>query len=251
MFHAAISMLNCIAADDGDVSQPYHAAAAATRTYLAADTDVVCWTGDHVGAATTAGVVLFLCVLLPALALKRMYDRRDELMELQMVRTFGFLYACYEPEYFWWEFVTLFRKVAIVVVVELGADMGSGMQQQVYLAIVVGALALHFAKNPFHDPLCDLLESSTLVVLAFTLYCGRFFQPDVSGRWESTTQEWWLGLVVACTVVAHIAVCVAVVMCVLHHTVSRRLKRHAGVTMSTRMPGDDMYRYFRRYCGVR
>lgn len=244
-------MLHCVAADNGDASRPYYGAATATHSYLAGDTDVVCWHGNHVGAAAVAGVVVFLCVLLPALAARRMYRQRDELMDVRMVRTFGFLYACYEPEYFWWEFVTLFRKVTIVVVVELGADMGSGMQQQVYLAIVVGALALHFAKNPFHDPLCDLLESSTLVVLAFTLYCGRFFQPDVSGRWRAAAQEWWLGLVVTLTVIAHIAVCVAVVMCVLHHTVSRKLKRHAGVTMSVRMADQEMYRYFRRYCGVR
>lgn len=118
---------------------------------------------------------------------------------------------------------------------------------QLFFAVVAVSLGTHFWVNPFHHPLCDMVEAGTLIVLGVTLWSGRFFEL----RAEETMgisrpgDEWWQYIIVVMLTALHILVVVGVLLAVLHHTVSRRLKRHVGATMSTRIAEDQMYAYFK------
>lgn len=251
MFHDSVAMLHCVDVDDRGAGQPYHEAAAATQRYLARDSGVVCWQGAHAAAALVALCVVVLCAVLPALALYQLRANRWQLNDARVVRMYGFLYACYEPEYYWWEFLTLARKVAAVLIVELGADMGVATQQQLYIAVLVVALAAHFSASPFNDPLCDALDAILLVALAFTLYTGHFFQVDVTRTWDAGVRDWLHAGLVVLVIAAHVAAIAAVVVVMLHHIVSRKLRQHNNARWSMRFTRQAAFPYFRRYFGVR
>lgn len=131
MFLSAINMLSCVSGDTVSGSEVYHTQAVATKQYLASDTDIVCWEGPHVAAFTVALAVLCVWIAVPTAVCVLLYKNRRDLGSPRMVRTWGYLYACYEDEYRTWEFAVLLRKVVVVSIVVLGRPLGPGIQQQV------------------------------------------------------------------------------------------------------------------------
>ena len=101
--------------DGGDTSGP---------KYLVADPTIVCWENDHLILLVPGlfGLVLFL-VGVPALyfyiifKIVRVHGREHPATK----KYFGFLYYRFKPQYFYWEFVELGRKLNLSLLATFGA----------------------------------------------------------------------------------------------------------------------------------
>ena len=101
--------------DGGDTSGP---------KYLVADPTITCWESDHLILLIPGGfgIILFL-VGVPALYFYIIFKivRVKGREHAATKKYFGFLYYRYEPEYFYFEFVELTRKLILSLVAVFGA----------------------------------------------------------------------------------------------------------------------------------
>lgn len=150
-FTTAISVLHCVSGDVARPGQAYYEFAAAPASYLFSDTSVQCWEGPHVAISIVAVAVLIMWTVAPVACFLYLRANYRRLGNPSVIRVFGFVYSCYEPERYYYEFISILRKAVVVIIVELCGELGAGMQQQMYVAIIVISLAMHFTLNPFHD----------------------------------------------------------------------------------------------------
>eukprot|EP00736_Rhodelphis_marinus_P012644 Rmarinus@m.14089 len=100
-------------------------------------------------------------------------------------RTFGFLYERFEPEFYFWEIMTMFRKLGFSVM-RIFFQYDSLLQTSLCMLLVVAAIMLHFTYRPFVQSRMDILEcvllaSMFLVLLLAPLYNGgstHFYAPS-------------------------------------------------------------------------
>ncbi|KAK9818094.1 hypothetical protein WJX72_007132 [[Myrmecia] bisecta] len=167
--------------------------------------------------AYTLGIpVLFICLLRSKNkllfhrheieALTRGKRRRDltpqdsaQRTQLAMLNeTCGFLYKRYEPEWYWWEVVTLSRKVLIVA----ASFLPHPMQQcvAILMVLVLALAALAFARPYDHDHL-DIMEGIALTCNVIILFAGFLFYSELLSDRET---DWVAILVVAVLVTSFV-----------------------------------------------
>ena len=81
---------------------------------------------------------------------------------------FGFLYDGYSPnrDMYWWEFIVMLRKLAVLVVAVLLHDPWYQLMGAVL--VVVAAMSLQMLFHPFDAQLFNVLETITLSALFLT-----------------------------------------------------------------------------------
>lgn len=86
--------------------------------FLLEDLDLECWNGDHTTFAMSCALpgMLIWGISAPTLALALLLRDRKRLDDIPTKLKFGFLYIGYRKPCFIWEFVILYRKIAIVFV---------------------------------------------------------------------------------------------------------------------------------------
>eukprot|EP01113_Clastostelium_recurvatum_P021599 TRINITY_DN2561_c0_g1_i3.p1 TRINITY_DN2561_c0_g1~~TRINITY_DN2561_c0_g1_i3.p1 ORF type:complete len:693 (-),score=152.10 TRINITY_DN2561_c0_g1_i3:7-1989(-) len=83
-----LSALNCVNIQDA--------------LHLTADTNVICFQGDHQGVAAVAIIILVLFTAgYPLLCLRIVVNNRHRLKDLNMINRFGFIFSDYRPHSFW------------------------------------------------------------------------------------------------------------------------------------------------------
>jgi hypothetical protein len=126
-------------------------------------------------------VTLLYLVPLPLLALWKL-NRSDKGAD-HIVTVYGFLYAGYKKEYWYWEILVLVRKVLVAAIsVFLSAEVSSAndlqvnstQYQQGLLATLVVSVALYIQLKlePFEGDELNGVESMGLVVSVVSLYLG-------------------------------------------------------------------------------
>ena len=91
---------------------------------------------------------------------------RSNLMATNLYSKFGFLYEGYHPNRFWWEGVTLVRRMLLLVAVLFGASDAMA-QSCAVLAIIVIFILMQAIFKPFESPLLNKLQLATLSALFF------------------------------------------------------------------------------------
>ena len=90
--------------------------------FLEADLDVKCWESTHLsyslGMALPLIVIWF--VVLPGLLFRIIYKNRKQLMIRNLKERYSFLYRGYKSKVYYWEFLVMLRKYALVLVILLG-----------------------------------------------------------------------------------------------------------------------------------
>ena len=98
-------------------------------------------------------------------------------MELIQIK-YSFLYKGYRPEYFYWEFVILYRKVALVCASVFLSSISTMVQALSILAILLLCLFVQSAVKPFRTPGFNVLETKSILVSLLTIYIGLYFQAN-------------------------------------------------------------------------
>lgn len=121
------------------------------------DFDIQCWSGNHllwILAIVLPGIIFWL-LLLPGLLFRVLWKNREKLEESAILSKYSFIYAGYQKNRFYWEFVILARKVLLITATVFGTP-----GEQAFYVIIIIQLAFYMQDNlkPFLDPKWNKLE---------------------------------------------------------------------------------------------
>ena len=185
-----MATLSCIQLDSKDMSEAeefddpstnvsYSYFSTANSRYWTEDTDIKCDSRslNLLGSiAGIPGILLFLSGTPLTLLIFLLYKRRrNQLMEFNVLNTYGFIYENYEEKFVYWEVCILFRKALISAIVVFAYRMGANLQGAVALGVLILALVIHLIASPFKFLSLNILEGCSLIVSIFTFYTGVLF----------------------------------------------------------------------------
>ena len=143
--------------------------------YLKKEVGTRAYTPSHIIAICVAVVYgFFFVICVPVAGMYLIYLYRDSFETRRVQAAFGFLFEGYRRRMFFWEFVVLLRKVAILAVALFWED--AFLQSMVGLFVLLVSIVLHMACWPYEAlflnvaELCSLLCLFTLVALALLLW---------------------------------------------------------------------------------
>jgi len=114
----------------------------------------------------------------PLLALILLIREHKNLDEIPVKMKFGFLYIGYRKGCFIWEFVILYRKIAIVFVSVFLASFNIPVQALTAMAILAIGFYLQEHYDPYETVALNELEKKSIICSTITIYCGLFFLTD-------------------------------------------------------------------------
>jgi hypothetical protein len=153
--------------------------------WLVADLSLRCWGSEHVKYAlmvsvTSIGVWI---IGLPLACLCVIYRYRNRLADPITQLKFSFLYKGYQAKWYFWEFMILYRKVALVCASVFLSTVSIMVQALSVLAVLLISLFFQLQLQPFATPTFNRLELKSILVSAVTIYSGLFYQTqDISKR---------------------------------------------------------------------
>ena len=148
--------------------------------WLIADLSIKCWDSSHVRQillVVLPSIVVWV-VGLPSIAMFYLIFKRHKLDEWSVKQVFSFLYKGYERPYFYWEFVIVYRKVALISASVFLGTVGIRVQALTVLAILLVAFFLQVQIKPFNDPSLNKLELRSIAVSAVTIYAGLYYAAE-------------------------------------------------------------------------
>ena len=158
--------------------------------WLVADFDLRCWSSDHVKnilmvSVPSIGIWIFG---LPIVCLLNLYRLRRGLLDPFTQLKFSFLYKGYHLKWYFWEFVILYRKVALVCAAVFLSTVSIMVQALSVLAVLLIALFFQLQVQPFNLPVFNRLELKSILVSSVTIYSGLFYQTESIGNSHIDTE---------------------------------------------------------------
>ena len=162
--------------------QLFHCQMIAGEMYLAADLQEPCYEGRHLLMILTLGISQLLVFIVGLPLLMLIFLRRNKHLEggltnhATIVR-YGFFYAAYKEDKYYWEIILTFRKVSIVALSVFGPGLGTQRQSQMVLAVLLVCISLEIAGNPYKQDergmqILGRLEIAALFVQWTTMWGG-------------------------------------------------------------------------------
>jgi hypothetical protein len=145
--------------------------------WVIADLAEHCWKSPHYKAVFFISVPsLAIWVLgLPTLVLVLLVRMCLQLHSLSQRVMFSFLYKGYEPKWFFWEFVILYRKIGLVGAAVFLAPVSVRVESLTILALLLVALYLQLRYQPYNETTLNKLEIKSILVSAVTIYAGLYY----------------------------------------------------------------------------
>jgi hypothetical protein len=125
-------------------------------------------------------------------AIKARNRRRHKLARPDMRARFGFLYASYREDTFYWDSVVLLRKLAIAAVAVFLRPAGAGLQACAAMVVAFVSLLLQTQVQPYANAGVNTLDASALLVEFATFFLAIVLY--VSGSDDSLKQAVSLGI---------------------------------------------------------
>ena len=172
LVNSTFSLFNCIDVLPGEL-------------WLRRDMAIRCW--DHKHTLYAFGLALpsiALWVLgTPLLVLFLLYRTRLSLHSPSVRLRFGFMYMGYSPPHYYWEFVTLARKIAVLSVLSFTSSSSVQVQALTVLIVLLLALLLQLRFQPFLSAELNQLEFKSILTSAVTLICGLYYLASGLNVW--------------------------------------------------------------------
>ena len=144
------------------------------------DTDVECYEGRHALLVGVLVLPLLLSVTLgfPLGILITLRRNKSQLNDEGFVQTFGFLYRAYDRYY--WEVVIMLRKAVIAAIAVFAHRLGATLQGLMCVLVIVIALSVHLAAQPFtrEIPQLNYLETCSLATTIAVFVAGLMMNAD-------------------------------------------------------------------------
>jgi predicted outer membrane repeat protein len=149
--------------------------------WLVSDLSLPCWSSDHIGYILMVSVPSLAVWIfgLPTICLFLLYKKKAVLLTDHITQLkFSFLYKGYHAQWYFWEFVILYRKVAVVCASVFLSTVSITVQALSVLAVLLIALFFQLQVQPFLSPQFNTLELKSILVSAVTIYSGLFYQTE-------------------------------------------------------------------------
>ena len=158
------SMFNCIELNSGEY-------------YLTQDMSIECWKTEHLIYSLTVVIpsILIWCISIPIILVIILYKNKSKLSNIEEKLKYGFLYKGFIPNRYYWEFLTLLRKMLIISCSVFLSNISVTLQALVAFIIILSAYILQQKYEPYALSQLNQMESKSIIVSAVTIYSGLFF----------------------------------------------------------------------------
>lgn len=154
--------------------------------YLSTDLSVKCWTTKHrlYALAVALPSLLIWIVIIPPLCIVFLWFRRTNLEKESTQLVLGFVYSGFKNNFFFWEFVILYRKVLIILISVFMTSVGAHQLSTAIMAVVF-FLFLQIRLSPYIDANINATEVLSLIASFVTALCGFFFVSSENYFWST------------------------------------------------------------------
>lgn len=148
-----------------------------TELWLVTDLSIKCWDSKHVSNVLRLALpgLLVWVIGLPTLCLLLLVRSKQFLADPNIRLQFSFLYKGYKSEWYFWEFVILYRKIGVVSIAVFLSTVSVTVQALSMLAVVLLCFFLQLFIKPFNAPAFNSLELKALLASFLTIYAGLYF----------------------------------------------------------------------------
>jgi hypothetical protein len=145
--------------------------------YMTSEMSIQCWRSDHMFYLLVVALpsIAIWCILVPILLVSSLYRTKNGLLDISQKVKYGFLYKGYKTDKYYWEFLTMLRKITIISLSVFLRNFSVRVQALSTFMVIAGSYLLQKEYNPYiSDPLNNL-ERLSIIVSAVTIYSGIFF----------------------------------------------------------------------------
>lgn len=127
----------------------------------------------------------FWIAIFPLFSLGKLIINSKKLDLPHLKLFFGFFYLGYKPEFYFWEFCIMYRKIFAILVTLMPEDM---LSTKCYILLLVNAQAVYFQKikSPFMQRNLNSLELKANIASMLTILLGLFFRIEISNTMKTT-----------------------------------------------------------------
>ena len=120
----------------------------------------------------------FWIILFPLFCLIKLIINSKKLDNPDIKLFFGFFYLGYKPNYYYWEFVTMYRKIVTIFVTLMPE---SSILPKGYIILFLNTAAFYFQrrKSPFNESGLNDLELKATFVSTITILIGVFYMEEI------------------------------------------------------------------------
>eukprot|EP00347_Sterkiella_histriomuscorum_P017716 403348268 len=141
------------------------------------DLEIVCWTSAHklysLFVAVPSMIVWGLGI--PFFAFLLLTKVRLILDKIESRERLGFLYRGYRKQFYFWEIIIMYRKIALIFISVFVSTYGVIAQALIVFILLIVFLFFNIKKQPFQTLALNDLETLSLLTSMITIYCGLFF----------------------------------------------------------------------------
>ena len=150
------------------------------KHYLIVDPNIECYTNQYWRYWTgNVVVILVYCVCIPVVGLYFTYRNRDSLETPEVRVKMGFLFRGMKPKLWYWEFIVMFRKLAITLICSLSTDLWSRIYAVQWIVALFLGLTAYF--KPYVARANNYTELLLLLQLIVTTNVSLiYFTKDLS-----------------------------------------------------------------------
>jgi len=141
------------------------------------DLRVVCWQTEHklYGFMLALPSIVVWGLGIPFFAFTLLTRERETLDKLATKEKFGFLYNGYKKDFYYWEIVIMYRKIAIIFIAVFISSSGVVTQALIVFLLLIIFIVINLKKAPFMTVVLNDLETLSMVTSMVTVYCGLFY----------------------------------------------------------------------------
>lgn len=150
--------------------------------YLMADLQESCFMGRHKTYVIALGLpqIILYMIGLPLISTLVVGRNHKNLNKPSFKFRYAMLYLGYREERWWWEIMTVLRKIATVLISVFGIMLGPDLQCFLVLAVVFAAMFAHLLAKPFdtriqRHRILHTTELASLCTCWVTFWAGLIF----------------------------------------------------------------------------
>jgi len=119
-------------------------------------------------------MLLYWIVVFPLFCLFSLVKNRAHLDQSDMKFRFGFFYIGYKEDYYFWEFVIMYRKIFTICISMINESVIFAKGALVLLLNSI-SFSIQVSRMPFTDQNLNYLESLSIKVSIVTIFGGLFY----------------------------------------------------------------------------
>ncbi|EAR85092.2 transmembrane protein, putative (macronuclear) [Tetrahymena thermophila SB210] len=152
------------------------------KLYIQSDISYECYTDIHkkyIAIVCLPGLILWAFII-PLIILKNLIQNRDNLDNATIRLKYGFLYQDYKNKHFYWEFVRIYTKMAVVAVLSFYGDPYTNKLVIILCMFLIYQVAL-IKFQPYQMKYFQQLDKTSMIVFVILLIMNIFLynKPDI------------------------------------------------------------------------